>query len=167
MQPPPNGSTWDGNPNATPPVTTPYRPGLDDVAGGALANGNPPPNPQTHPSAEVLNTVSKTMIAMGKVVANAVITVDFNAGAPFIAAVSAASSGIAPGTFTPTDNGAGDTSITWPAGTFPPAVADPTMSINGDVEIDRQRVVTITNGVRVKTKLGTTGTDVRYTVVIY
>lgn len=78
-----------------------------------------------------------------------VISVEIISGAPAVVAVSAPRTSVEIGDFTVTDNGVGDTTITWPARMFPQEVARPELSINEDIgEMVGGTVVPVTNGVR-------------------
>ncbi len=55
----------------------------------------------------------------------ALVQVKFQAGAPVVTLVTSRIAGVTTATFTPTDNATGDTTITWPSGTFPAGGVDP------------------------------------------
>jgi hypothetical protein len=55
----------------------------------------------------------------------ALVQVKFQAGAPVVTLVTTRVAGVTTATFTPTDNADGDTTITWPSGTFPSGGVDP------------------------------------------
>ena len=148
-------------------LSVPRRPGLDDFNGAAKENDLEVPNPTTDPSAEEYNQLCKQAVALAKVAPMCLIEVRFNAGAPVVERVISTSDNVDASDITPTDNGDGDTSLNWAANTFPAAAVRATAAIVDDVEIDRVRAMPITNGVQVKTKLGATGTDVRFVVTIY
>ena len=157
----PNASTFD--------IAPPYRPGNADFNGSAKVDDSEnPPDPTIMPSAAEYNTLTKLMVALGKVIPTAVISIKFTAGVPSVDLFSAPGNNVTLGTFTVTDNGAGDTSVTWPVNTFPAAVAQPTVSLNQDTNLGAARAFAIANGVRIKTpNLAGTLTDAAYTVCIY
>jgi hypothetical protein len=71
------------------------------------------------------------------------------------------------GDFTVTDNGTGDTTITWPANTFPPPAYKPKASLNSDVAALAPVAFYVSNGVHVKTRNSAgTLTDMDFTVDI-
>jgi hypothetical protein len=146
--------------------TTPRRPGIGDVGGGQKENDVEfPPDPDRMPTAEDFNQISKQIVALWAVSAVAVVHVSFLTGSPIISSVYSARTGLVAADFSLTDHGAGDTSVLHaggklPANTFPPFA----MQVD-DVEIDRIRAVQVTNGARVKTKLGATGTDANFVVI--
>ncbi|WP_437303065.1 hypothetical protein [Sorangium sp. So ce388] len=95
-----------------------------------------------------------------------VISVGITAGAPSVVAVSSPRTSVAIGDFTVTDNGVGDTTITWPAGIFPQEVARSELTIDQDVgEMGGGTVVPVTNGVRVRTYRAAGARDLHFTVV--
>jgi uncharacterized phage protein gp47/JayE len=150
--------TWDESP--------PRRPGLDDVGGGQKVNGIPAPDPVRMLTAEDVNQFSAQIAGMGRVVAACKISVRFSAGAPVLYKFSAPGSDVVSGTFTLTDNGTGDTSIEWPANTFPTLVVEGEATVNGATPA-MIAVETISNGVRVRTEDDTgTAVDVAFTVTV-
>jgi len=157
------------SPNANTFSLTPARrPGLDDFNGASkIDDAENPPDPATMPNAAEANTVQRTLIGVAKVVHVLVLTVDFTAGAPVVVSYGDATEKLDVGDFSLVDNAAGDTSITWPAGTFPTAIADFLLTVTADVAIDEQRAFAITNGVRVVTKNGGVATDARFTLVAF
>lgn len=155
----------------------PVRPAVSDVGGGAKENSvTRPPNPTTMATAEDFNQISKQIAALGGVAPLAILLVTFSGGDPSITLVKAPGSNVTTASFTPTDNGNGDTTIAWKTGTGQPAGALPSAtmvraSLMADVEIDRIRAILTTSGsdpaARVKTKLGATGTDADFILEIF
>jgi hypothetical protein len=149
-------------------MVPPRRPGIDDVGGGAkIEDTEGAADPQLDPTAADFNQMAKQLVAIRKVTPAFLVEILFPAGAPSINNFVCTSGSVISSALTLTDNGNGDTSITWAANTFPPQ----TVRANGltlveDVEIDRTRAYPITNGVRVKTKLGATGTDCGFVVAV-
>lgn len=148
--------------------TPPRRPTLDDVGGAAFEDDtSAPPIAGQMPAADDFNQDCKLTVALSAVIYVAFLEVVFSGGTPSVANVVSPVSGVTTGTFTVQDNAAGDTSITWPAGTFPEGVLKPTgLTIVEDVAIDEARALKITNGVRVKTLDGAAGTDAGFTLLI-
>jgi hypothetical protein len=159
----PGKSTWDVTPQ-------PYRPGTSDFNGAVLENsGANPPNPATMPTAELFNTMSLLLVSLGKVVPNAVISVAGGA-TPAITGFAAAPSAVVLSTFTVTRLGAGNVKVTWPAGTFPAAATQPTVSLNNIVAAGSNYFVSaqnITNGVQVYTIINSTADDIPFTITVY
>ncbi len=157
----PNASTFD--------IAPPYRPGNTDFNGSAKVDDSEnPPDPTIMPSAAEYNTLTKLMVAIGKVIPVAVISVKFAGGTPVVQFFSAPGSNVTLGTFTLTDNGIGDTTIGWPTNTFPPLVANPTVSLNGGSPAAAPIALPLSNSVRVKTfNLAGSSTDIDYTVAVY
>lgn len=175
--PAPNGSTWNGNALATPPVTAPYRPGPADLNGIGLQNSpTRPPNPATMPTAELLNTLSALAVVYGRLVANAIVSVKFAAGSPALDSYTAAPDAFfgAPAakvfTVARTGGGAanGDISITWPANALPAQLVQPRACLNvlPGAHSYSIGVVPITNGVRIVTNQDNAATDLAFTVEI-
>jgi len=147
-----------------------HRPTIAELGGGAFQD-HPlrPPDPQTHPSAGMFNQATKQIVALAGIAPSLKFQVEFVAGAPVITQLIAIGTKITAANFTAlggqiTDNGNGDTTITLPPTLIPPQLTRPSgLTIVEDVEIDRARVVTVTNGWQIKTKLGATGTDAAFT----
>lgn len=146
-------NTWD----MTPP-DGPRRPSLEDVGGAVLVDETPAPDPATMLYADQQNQLQHQAAAAGKMMAIARISIAFAAGAPSVVAFQVPGNNVVLGTFTVTDNGVGDTSITWPANTFPPTGCRPEVSINYDPAAPPADAASapmagyITNGVRVVTR---------------
>jgi hypothetical protein len=111
--------------------------------------------------------VIQQVAAINRVMPVLLLYVTFPGGAPTVAAVSGARTGFVAGDVTTTDHAAGDTSLTFAAGELPASLVPPLVSLADDVEIDRVRVYAVTNGWRVKTKLGATGTDCAFTLAVF
>lgn len=122
-------STWDGNPNLSPPVTTPYRPGTADFNNLALQDDQEdPPGDPTLPSAALMNGQSGAIVAMARVVANAIVSIIFSGGPQFDSATATPTNVVSnpiSSTFTvvrtPGGSMAGDIFIYWPASALPAA----------------------------------------------
>lgn len=143
--------------------TPPRRPALSDLDGGTCADDTEfPPDPNVGPSALAMNQRDKLMVGLCGITPAVVLEVHFSAGAPSIYYVGGMRTGLVAGDFTVVDNGDGDTSITHTGGKLPPATWSAGAEQVDDTEIDRIRVVSITNGWRVKTKLGSTGMDANF-----
>lgn len=131
-------------------IVPPRRPGIDDV-GGAQKQDDIlfPPDPVEMPTAADDNQHQRLLVAMGEMVAVAMITVRYAAGVPSINKVASPIAAVIAGTFTVVDNGVGDCSLTWAANTFPAAVADPFVNATG-ATIGKGSAEIIANGVRVR-----------------
>lgn len=165
--PSPNDSTFDLDP--------PRRPSLGELGGGAKENHpKRPPDPVKHPTAEEFNHYAKLFSKVGVEMALARLLLTFSGGTPSVVVMFAARAGMVAGDFAVTDNGAGDTTISWTTGVggmLPPTTGQPTVSQADDVEIDRLRAYYTTDdgnpAVRVMSKLGATGTDCTCVVTLY
>lgn len=147
-------------------LASPRRPTADDVDATLEDDGVYPPATGM-PYADQLNQGLKLARACGLMIYVAKIEVHFAAGTPSVYGVNAANDSIVPGTFTVTDNGSGDTTITWPADTFPIATLSPTASVVDTSHGSwlQPTCSTVTNGVRVKTRnSATTLADVNFIV---
>jgi hypothetical protein len=146
----------------------PRRPSLEDLGGATLEDDALyPPDPATMPYAKQLNQWAKQLEAVAAIVPFVAFSVQFFAGVPTIVAFTCPrrTGVLILGTTGVTDLGDGDTSITWPAGTFPPALLKPECTINEDIEeLVGATIVSITNGVRVRTYNAAGLVDLAFTV---
>jgi hypothetical protein len=146
--------------------TPPRRPGIGDVGGGAKEDDVEfPPDPVTMPTAADANQMALQIVGLWAVSAAAIVHVTFSGSTPSIAGVFSPRTGLVAADFALTDNGLGDTSVVHAGGKLPPATFPAFALQVDDVEIDRVRAVPVTNGARVKTKLGATGTDCNFVVI--
>jgi hypothetical protein len=158
--------SWD----LTAPEGGPRRPSLDDLGGGQLEDDDPNPDPG-QPSAAPLNQATMQAAALAKVIHAAVISVEFAAGVPSIAQLTAAGTNVNVGTFTVTDNSPGDTTISWPAQSSPPTVPPPVANAIATANSTSARIITttpVTNGVRVTTwNVAEVATDTNFTLYVF
>jgi hypothetical protein len=165
----PSFNTWEGGTGDDGPEL-PRRPSTDDLGGDTKQdNAKYPPDDVEHFTAAGWNQLVKQSAALARVTPACVLEVRFSGSAPYVARCSAASSNVSLTTFTPTDNGTGDTTIEWPADTFPPAVLSPSgltllVTTSADRAGDLEEVA---NGVRVRTKAGGVATDIPFTIQIW
>jgi hypothetical protein len=139
--------------------TPPRLPTLDDLHGGRLQNvPGKPPGPD-HPNALAMNQSDRLVVGLANVAPAVKLHITFPGGTPTIQNISSPRTGLVAGDFTMVKNGNGDTSITHVGGKLVGVRWAATVCQVDDVEIDRIRAVPIANGVRVKSKLGTVGTD--------
>jgi hypothetical protein len=158
-----DGGTGDAGPEL------PRRPSTDDLGGDDKQDNNEnPPDDVEHFTAGGWNQIVKVLSALARTAAACKIEVRFSGGAPVIQRVSALGSAITTATFTPTDNGMGDTTITWPADTFPPHVCSPTglTLFSSSTNVVDGHVEEVTNGIRVRTKSGGAAADIPFTIEI-
>jgi hypothetical protein len=144
----------------------PRRPSLADVGGAKLEDDTKrPPNRSKHPYANQLNQWAKQIAAMGQVVPSLILSVEITAGAPAVVAFACPRGDLEIGDFTVTDNGTGDTTITWPADTLPPELTRPELTINQDTgALVGGTAVSVTNGVRVRTYNASGALNLHFTV---
>lgn len=143
-----------------------HRPGVDELGGGSQENVTVPRDPRTVPHVDSFNQLVRQIVAQATLAPSARIQVEFTAGVPHVTAVVALNTTLVPADFTVTDNGAGDVSLTL-AKYVGEALRPLELTIVEDVEIDRARVFPVTNGWRVKTKLGATGTDAAFVLALH
>jgi hypothetical protein len=147
----------------------PHRPTIAELGGGAFQNDPKyPPDPATHPTAEMFNQATKQIVALAGMSPSLKIQVEFPGGVATLTQLIALGTSVTLANFTAlggvlTVNGAGDTTITLPAALIPPQLTRASgLTIVEDVEIDRTRIIVVANGWRIKTKLGATGTNAAF-----
>jgi hypothetical protein len=147
-------------------MTVPRRPTEDDMD-PATVDVVPLPLPGQLYAAQ-MNQRGKCIAAIGRVSPVAIMVVDFAAGAPYVDRLTCCSIVLQIADLSLTDNGNGDTTIEWPANTFPTSVADMEAFVCTDGSWLQPTAVAVTNGVRVKTRnSGGTLIDGRVQVKIY
>lgn len=147
----------------------PFRPALADLGGADYEDDAAfPPDPDTMPNAAEHNERARNQAALNRVAPIALISIAFSGGTPSVQACSGMPTAVVSGLFTVTDNGGGDTSIEWPADTFPSALVPATAALVADFD-GTICAYAITNGVRVKTRARSsgTGTDANFVVSIH
>ena len=157
--------TWDGNDDDE----LPRRPSTDDLGGDQKVNDDEkPPDDVEHFTASGWNQKVKQISAVAKVAASCKLEVRFDGGVPYVARATSPKSSLPLATFTVTDNGTGDTSIVWPANTFPAHGCSPTglTLLSSSTSVVAGHVEEITNGIRVRTFVGGAATDVPWTLTI-
>jgi len=147
----------------------PHLPSTENLGGTSKQNDPArPPDPVLMPDARDHNAMSWALAAQGRTTPAMVLSIAFAAGAPYVAGITNVNSGIDSGDISLTDNAAGDTTIEWPADSFPVVngISPHSLTVNEDVAIDEMRAIPVSNGVRVKTKAATVGTDAAFTIVV-
>ena len=164
----PEFNTWNGGTGDDGPEL-PRRPSTDDLGGDTKQdNSDHPPDDVEHFTAAAWNQLVKQVAALARVAASCKIEVRFTGATPFLSRISSPREDVTIATFTVTDNGSGDVSITWPADTFPTPVCSPTglTLISSSTAVLDGHVEEITNGVRVRTKSGGVATDIPWTLTL-
>lgn len=164
----PTWNTWDGG-TGVDGFEPPRRPSLEDMGGAdKLDNDDAPPNPREHFTARDWNQKAQQHVALARVAASCKIEVRYNSGAPYVSRCPAAGSNVSPATFTVVDNGSGDTTITWPANTFPTAECSPTglTPLSSSAQPCTGQVQEISNGIRVRMFQNGSAADVAFTIEI-
>lgn len=166
--PAPDFLTFDGG-TGDDGIELPRRPSTDDLGGDAKRDNNEfPPDDVEHFTAAGWNQLVKVVEALSKTAAVCKLEVRFTGSTPYVARATALSRNVRIATFTVTDNGIGDTTVTWPANTFPPSACSPTgltllVTTSADRGFDVEEVA---NGIRVRTKAGGAATDIAWTIAI-
>ncbi len=146
----------------------PRRPSTDDLGGDdKLDDADFPPDPVEHPTAAGHNQIVKVIAGLSRTAAACKLEIDFSGGAPFVKDAGGLSSNIIQATFeTPTDNGNGDTTVSWPADTFPPAIVSPNglTLYSSSTQVVAGHVQKLTNGIRVRTFVNGVATDVPWSI---
>lgn len=159
----PSYFVFDGDPDNG---VVPRIPSVDDLGGGEFEDdAEYPPDPQIFPSALDENQQERVLAALARTATVLNVYVTFPSGTPIVSGFETVGTLLESSDITLTDNGAGDTTISWPANKLPPREVGPTLTLNADVEIDRARAYVVTAAsIRVKTKLSSTGTDCAFTL---
>ena len=147
----------------------PRRPSVDDLGGDETVDDLEfPPDPREHPTAAGHNQTVKVVAAIGRTAASAKIEVRFNTGTPFVNRCTGLGSAIATSTFSPADNSTGDTTITWPAGTFPDFEISPNglTLYSSSTQVVAGHVEEVTNGIRVRTFVNGAAADVAWSICL-
>lgn len=147
----------------------PSLPSTENLGGTAKENDIEPPDPVTMPDARDHNAQAWTLAAHARTVGSMVVSVAFNAGVPYVYGVTIVNSTMDSGDLTITDNGTGDTTIEWPANSFPvvTGVRPHGLTLNESTAVERMSAVPVTNGVRVRTLDGAgAGVNCAFTIVI-
>jgi len=149
--------------------TIPHRPGESDLLNGTKTNATPVVPPHM-PAAEEFTQFARQLEQLAKMSPIIRISIAFSGSTPSINSVVCVRNDILSANFTVTDNGVGDTSITWPASTFPASNTQPMATLNGGAVGAHAApdVVAISNGVRVRTfDVDTSAADVPFTVEVF
>jgi hypothetical protein len=167
--PSPSQSTFDGNPNTSPPTTTPYRPGLDDFDGAqCIDDPSEPVETNDMPRSSCWNTFGYMLVSACKMIAVANISVTAGVS-PTTAFWNTAANNIAANPFTITRNSVGNYSLTFTAGTFPAPTSAARAFLNVLLGAHNYSIgcVNIANGVQVTTTQDGALTDLNFTVDLF
>lgn len=136
---------YDGDPGSN---TDARRPSTDDVGGNGLEDfPGEAPDPRYAINSEAENQRNNCLTGHARTQASVIISVRFVTGDPFVYKQSNTAS--SPVDVAVTDNDVGDVSLTWPAGSVPPALVEPVASVNGATP-GVAVAEAIANGVRVR-----------------
>ena len=164
----PDYLTWEGDSANS---INPRRPSTDDLGGDEkVDDAEFPPNDKEHPTAAGWNQLVRQVAAMAKNVGACKLECRFSGGVPSLARVSSPNANVNAGSFTVVDNGVGDTSIVWQAGTFPSHQCAPsglTVLLSGATVNANATLEELGNGIRVRTFDATNAAiDLAWTVEI-
>lgn len=151
-------------------LTPPRRPSLDDLGSATLEDHAAfPPNKRNMPYADQMNQWAKQLERLCSIVPVATFSVAFSGGTPGIVLFNSMRTDDLLGTFIVTDNGTGDTTISWSTGRYPTAKLKPMVTLNEDVAAEAPVAFQPTaDSVRVKTRNGAgTLTDIAFTVCVF
>jgi len=144
-------------------LAPPRRPTLDDVGGAGFTNDPDFPPSPAEPDADGYNQTGMLAVAAAGMVPVRGVSVRFQAGVPLVDLQADMRS--TPAVLTLTDNGAGDTTITYPSGSYPAPVLRAAAFLNEDVAALAPTVTIVTNGFRVRTRNSAgTLTDIAFTL---
>lgn len=147
----------------------PHLPSIADLGGDAKENDPAePPDPVTMPDARDHNALTRTVSSHGRVTPSMLLSIAFSGGAPYVYAVTFKHSSLDSGDLSLTDNGTGDTTIEWPADSFPTDGVRPFgLTMNESTTVERPSAAPVSNGVRVVTNDGAgSGVDCAFTIAI-
>lgn len=152
--------TWD--------ITPPRRPSLDDIGGATLADDAAyPPHKATMPYADQLNQCQTQIERLAAMTEALTISVTFAAGVPSVSQFTSMRTTTVIGDFTVTDNGTGDTTITWPANAVTTSTGGPMPALNDTTVGGGITASLVALGVRVLTWTGAaTPADRNFTVTV-
>jgi len=108
----------------------PRVPDVNDLGGVQIKNGDPPPAKGAERDADMDNVQTETLAGVVRATPTCLLSVEFSAGEYVIARLVTMGTQVEAGDFT-LDNsgGTGDCVITWTAGTLPPLVGKPRVTI--------------------------------------
>ena len=148
-------------------IVPPRRPAVEDIDPTLVDDAEYPPV-AGDPYADQLNQMGLLIQRACALIPVAIFSVRFSAGTPILDSFSCAPTAPITGTFTITDNGTGDVSITWPANTFPTELVKSMATITENVAALAPATVSIANGVRVRTRNPASAlADIAFTVAVY
>ena len=149
-------------------ITPPRRPSLDDIGGATLVDDAArPPHKATMPYADQLNQCQLQIERLAAMTEVLTLTVTFAAGVPSVSQFTASRTTVVIGDFTVTDNGTGDTTITWPANTVTTSTGGPVPGLNDTTVGGGITASLVALGVRVLTWTGAaTPADRDFTVTV-
>ncbi len=162
----PDFCTWDGG-TTDEGAEPPRRPSSEDLGGDEkLDSEEAPPDAKEHFTSQGWNQKVKQLVALARMSAAAKFKVSFSGGAPQIEQGAGCKATVTTTTFSPTDNGTGDTTVTWPADTFPPEIVSPNglTLYSSSAQVVSGHVQLVTNGVRVRTFVNGVASDVPWSI---
>lgn len=147
----------------------PRRPSLEDMGGAGLEDDqDDPPDALTMPSAAAMNQGERQIAAAHAVLPVATVWLRVSGGNHVVDSFASLTTLIDGTDLVVTVNGTGDTSITWPANSFPAPLGPPRPGGITGTTIGQMAVESITNGFRVRTANATgTATTLPCAVDVY
>lgn len=157
--------TWD--------LTPARRPSLNDLGSAILedkAGTKAPGTSGKNLYAAMCNQWQRQIAALARTASSVRLTIDFDGGGvPFIDKFQPAGTLLVSSDFALTDNGNGDTVITWTTSKLPPVECDPQATVNNDGDYTiavTKSTTSTTTSMRVKTRLAGVLSNARFTISI-
>ena len=160
---------FDGGTNPDGSTSLPRRPTTEDLGGAEKEDDDEfPPDEVTMPEAGGHNQAVKVVARLAAVAPAAKLEIRFTGSTPFISRAIGLGTAIVPALFTVVDHGLGDTEITWPADTFPPATIAPCglTPISSSTNPVTAHFEEVTNGIRVHTFVNGVAADVPWSIFL-
>src|SRR5512145_585498 len=118
----------------------PHRPSLSNLGGDKKLNDTAHPPDQDGPSAEEWNEKTRLVHMMAGICPVLAVTIDFDAGVPYVTKFWAANDTLMAESLTLVDGGIGNTTIEWPEGKLPASALDPMLTVNA-AALDRGKAI--------------------------
>lgn len=145
----------------------PRRPTIGDLDGGQLVDDPEFPPDPGDPSAGAANQRDMLLVAQQGMAEHTKLYITFSGGTPTKTGIRSLRDDLTTADFTVTDNGAGDTSITHTGGKLPADAWPAESKVVGNSGDATDNVELITNGWRVRTRVGGTLADVPFVLKIF
>lgn len=144
------------------------RPAFGDLSNGIKVNKNGDNKiDPSHPCAEEDNQKTAVLAAHARVIASAILHIEYDLGDPSISALECVRLAATVDDFTVTDNGVGDITIEWPADFLPTSIIPPYAAIVWQVPGGISAEFVTAQSVRVRTvNMSNVAADLPFVLVI-